>query len=248
MAFAPENKTYSETRTRTASAYVKFTPDYRVTLRILDTNAVLVWKHFIQEANAGKGMGAVCPNITAQTRVCPIEKSLEGLDKDSQEVRDRRAKKRYVVNVLDRTPYTTCDSCGIDTPGKKCTGCGNNLSKHTFAPLNKMKILEGGPMLFLQGLNPIEQIGQEDWGVDITGYDIVFQTSGSGRDKKTAGVPQQPSVLTDADFADPETGEPQKRFDLQLLAEPSPIEEIELMLQGATMQDLNELRGITVSA
>jgi len=253
MAFAPENKTYSETRTRTGSNYVKFTPDYRTVLRILDENAVLVWKHFIPEANAGKGMGAVCPNITAQTRVCPIEKSLEGLDKNDQKVSERRAKKRYVVNVLDRTPYTTCDSCGEETPGKKCS-CGNDLKKHTFTPLNRMKILEGGPMLFLQELNPLEQIAAEDWKhedgtpVTISDYDIVFQTQGQGRDKKTKAVAQQPTVLTEVDFADPETLEPQKRFDLQLLAEPTSIEEIELMMQGATMQDLNELRGIAVKS
>lgn len=246
MAFAPENKTYDETRKRTSTQYVKFTPEYRTTLRILDANAVLVWKHFIPEANAGKGMGAVCPNITAQTKVCPIEASLEGLDRTDPKVIERRAKKRYVVNVLDRTPYTVCDSCGTETPGKKCSACGNNLSKHTFAPLNRMKILEGGPMLFLQELNPLEELGREDFGedVDITGYDIVFSTQGQGRDKKTKATSTQPSVLDESVFIDPETGEPQKRFDLQLLAEPTSVEEIELMLQGATMADLNAVRGI----
>jgi hypothetical protein len=244
MVFAVEKKTYNEARTRTGSNYVKLVPEYRTVLRILDTNAALVWKHFIQEANAGKGMGAVCPNVTAQTRVCPIEKSLEGLDKDSQEVKDKRAKKRYIVNVLDRTPYTTCEACGTETPGKNCTSCGADLKKHTFKPLNKIKLLEGGPMLFLQGLNALEQLGQDDFNTDITGYDIVFQTQGKGRDKRTNVTPQQPSEIPDEDFLDPETGERQTKFNLDDLTEPNSIEEIELMMNGATMQDLNALRGI----
>jgi hypothetical protein len=246
MAFAPEKKTYDETRKRSSKEYVKFSTEYRTVLRILDTNAELVWKHWVPEANAGKGMGAVCPNVNAQTKVCPIDLSLEGLDKTDAKVIERRARKRYMVNVLDRTPHTVCDSCNTSTPGKKCTNCGNDLKKLVFKPLNRVKILEQGPQLFLQGLNPIEQMGQDDWGVDITGYDIVFQTSGSGRDRKIAAVPQQPSEIPDEDFIDPETNEVQKKFDLSLLAEPNTIEEIELMLKGATMADLNELRGIAV--
>lgn len=246
MPFAVEKKTYSEARTRTGSNYVKLVPEYRAVLRILDDNAALVWKHFIQEANAGKGMGAVCPNITAQTRVCPIEQSLEGLDKDDQTVKDRRAKKRYIVNVLDRTPYTTCDACGAETPGKNCTACGNDLGKHKFSPLNRIKLLEGGKMLFIDGLNELEKLGEEDFKTDITGYDIVFQTKGKGRDKRTSVTPQQPSVISPEDLLDPETGEPQRKFNLDDLTEPTSIEEIELMMNGATMQDLNELRGIAV--
>ena len=244
MPFAVEKKTYTEARTRTGSNYVKLVPEYRSVLRILDEQAALVWKHFIQEANAGKGMGAVCPNITAQTRVCPIEKSLEGLDKDSQEVKDRRAKKRYIVNVLDRTPYTTCQTCGAETPGKNCSACGADLKKHEFKPLNRIKLLEGGPMLFTQNLNALEVVGQEDFGVGITEYDIVFHTQGKGRDKRTTVNPSQPSVIPPEDFLDPETGEPQTKFNLDDLTEPTSVEEIELMMQGATMQDLNAIKGI----
>lgn len=244
MPFAVEKKTYTEARTRTGSNYVKLVPEYRSVLRILDDQAALVWKHFIQEANAGKGMGAVCPNVTAQTRVCPIEKSLEGLDKEDQTRRERQAKKRYIVNVLDRTPYTTCQSCGAETPGKNCTSCGADLKKHEFKPLNRIKLLEGGPMLFTQNLNALEVLGQEDFGVPITGYDIVFQTQGKGRDKRTNVTPQQPSELAPEDFLDPDTGEPQTKFNLDDLTEPNSVEEIELMLTGATMADLNALKGI----
>lgn len=242
MPFAVEKKTYSEARTRTGSNYVKLVPEYRAVLRILDDNAALVWKHFIQEANAGKGMGAVCPNVTAQTKVCPIEKSLEGADEDTR--REKQAKKRYIVNVLDRTPYTTCDACNAETPGKNCTACGNDISKNKFHPLNKIKLLEGGKMLFIDGLNELEKLGQEDFHTDITGYDIVFQTKGKGRDKRTSVTPQQPSVIPTEDFLDPETGEPQRKFNLEDLTEPNTVEEIELMMTGATMQDLNALRGI----
>lgn len=237
-----ERKNYSETRKRTSDSYVKFSPDFRITLRILDSNPTSVWKHWIPEANAGRGMMATCPNI-GQVRVCPIEESLQGRAKDDPEVMQRKAKKRYLVNVLDRTPYTVCDSCNSQTPGKKCINCGADLKKNTFTPLNKVKLLEGGPQLFTTTLKGIDDIQQGE-GLEITDYDIVFSTQGVGRDRKIAAIPNQPTQLSESDFLDAETGEPQRLFDLQLLSEPSTVEEIELMLKGATMEDLNAVRGI----
>lgn len=250
MPFAEQTKSYAQTRTRTASDYVKFNTDYRIVLRILDEKAKLSWKHWIKEANksedgAARGMFATCPNITAQTKVCPIEDMLKGLEKDDPTYLDKRAKKRFLVNVLDRTPYTVCSSCNEQTPGKKCQNCAAPLTKHDFVPLNKVKILEGGPQLFATTLNAVETMGNEDWGVDITAYDITFQTQGQGRDRKIAAIPQQPSELSETDFIDPETQEPQKRFDLELLSEPNTVEEIHLLLQGAGIAQLNELKGIT---
>ncbi len=244
MSFAPESKSYSDTRKRTSASYVKFSPDFRVVLRMLDENAKLVWKHWISEANAGKGMMATCPNVTAQTKVCPIEQSLVGLSKDDPKYVDRKAKKRYLVNVLDRTPYTVCDSCNNQTPGKKCVHCGADIKKNTFVPLNRVKLLESGPMLFTTTLNGVDQLQKEELGLSITDYDITFATQGAGRDRKISAIPLAAEPISEQDLLDPETGEPQKVFDLDLLSEPSPVEEIELMLKGATMEDLNALRGI----
>lgn len=244
MPFAQATKTYSDTRKRTSSSYVKFDPEYRVVLRILNPEARLVWKHWVSEANEGRGMGAICPNTSANVGGCPIEASLKDLPKDDPKRLEKRAKKRYIANVLDRTPYTTCSSCNERTPGKKCQSCGSDLKKNTFEPLNEVKILEGGPRLFFETLNGVEKLQTEELGLEITDYDIIFQTQGIGRDRKISAIPQAASELTEQDLADKETGEPQPLFDLDLLAEPASIEEIELMLQGATMQQLNELRGI----
>lgn len=244
MPFAENTRSYSDTRKRTSNAYVKFSSDYRVVLRILNPNARLSWKHWVGEANAGKGMMATCPNKSAQDKVCPIEASLHGLPKDDPRVMERKAKKRYTVNVLDRTPHTVCESCNTQTPGKKCVNCGNVLTKHTFAPLNRVKILEGGPQLFTQTLNGVDQLQTEEFGLEITDYDITFQTQGAGRDRKISAIPGAASEISETDMLDPETGEPQKLFDLDLLSEPTPVEEIELMMKGATIEDLNQLRGI----
>jgi hypothetical protein len=246
MPFAQETRTYSDTAKRTSAAYVKLVPEYRTVLRILNPNAKLVWKHWISEANAGRGMMAACPNTSAQDKVCPIEKSVAHLPKDSDERRAANARKRYMVNVLDRTPVTVCDSCNNQTPGKTCQHCSADLKKKKdFVPLNKVKILEGGPQLFTQTLNAVEKMQSEEFdGAEITDYDIVFQSIGVGRDKKTSAIPQPLSEISEADLEDPETGEPQKLFDLDLLAEPNTVEEIELMLKGATIADLNALRGI----
>lgn len=238
-------KSYSDTRKRTSNAYVKFSADQKVVLRVLNPQAKLVWKHWIPEANGGKGMMANCPNITAQTRVCPICAEVFALPKDSEERRSRSAKKRWIVNVLDRTPYTVCGSCNETVSGKKCTNCGADLKKNDFTPLNKVKLLEGGPQLFEQGLSAIAKLQEDDYdGADITEYDINFITQGTGRDRKINPSPTPPLALQESALLDPESGEKQELFDLDLLAEPTSIEEIELMLQGATMEQLNAVRGI----
>lgn len=241
-----ETYTYPQTRKRTSDSYVKFSPDHRVVLRMLDNQAKLIWKHWIPEANAGRGMMANCPN-TASTRECPIEKSLLGLAKDDPKVMDRRAKKRYVVNVLDRTPYTVCSSCNENTPkGKNCTNCQAALKgSQDYAPLNRVKLLESGPQLFATNLMQVEKLQKEDFpDNEITDYDIVFMTSGTGRERKIAATPQPPSELEADALLDKETGEEQKRFDLDLLSEPTSLEEIELMLAGATMDEINAARGL----
>lgn len=241
-----ETYTYPQTRKRTSDSYVKFSPDHRVVLRMLDNQAKLIWKHWIPEANAGRGMMANCPN-TASTRECPIEKSLVGLAKDDPKVIERRAKKRYVVNVLDRTPYTVCSSCNENTPkGKNCTNCQAALKgSQDYAPLNRVKLLESGPQLFATNLMQVEKLQKEDYpDNEITDYDIVFMTSGTGRERKIAATPQAPSDLEADALLEKETGEEQKRFDLDLLSEPSQIEEIELMLAGATIDEINAARGI----
>jgi len=242
-----ETYDFSTTRKRTSDSYVKFSPDFRVVLRMFDDHARLVWKHWIGEANAGRGMMANCPNTSPGMNVCPIEKSLKGLAKDDPEVMQRKAKKRFIVNVIDRTPYGACPSCSAQTPkAKVCTSCGAKLPANMeYAPLNKLKILEQGPQLFAQGLNAVEQMQKEDYPeAEITDYDIVFTTTGTGRDRKIAPIPQPPVPLAEDALIDPETSDVQKRFDLDLLIEPTPIEEIEAMMGGATMEQLNALRGI----
>jgi hypothetical protein len=149
--------------------------------------------------------------------------------------------------VLDRTPYTVCSSCNENTPkGKSCINCQAALKGSLdYAPLNKVKLLESGPQLFATNLNAVEKMQKEDYpDNEITDYDITFMTSGTGRERKIAATPQAPSDLEADALLDRETGEEQKRFDLDLLAEPSSIEEIELMLQGATIDELNAARGI----
>lgn len=245
MPFSDERVSYSDTRKRTGSSYVKFTSEHRTVLRMLDDHAKTIWKHWIPQANGGRGMGAVCPNIRSDLKICPIEEKLVGLAKDDPKVLENRARRRFVVNVLDRTPVTVCNSCETQTHGKKCSNCGADLKGHDFVPLNKVKILEGGPQLFNVTLNGVDKMQKEDFdGVEITEYDITFLTQGEGRDRKISATPQKPEPLSEIDLIDPETGEKQPLYDLELLAEPASVEEIEAMLKGATMEDLNAIRGV----
>lgn len=252
MPFSDEPRTYDDTRKRSSSEYLKFTPDYRTVARVLNTNARTVWKHWIPVANAGRGMGAVCPNTAPGLNICPIDAQFASRPRDDEERRANAPRRKFVVNVLDRTPYTTCKHCNTETPGKKnpagagkvCVNCGGDLKGLDFRPLNRVKILEQGPNLFNKQLNVIEQMQKEEVGKDITEYDITFTTQGIGRDRTITALPQDPSELEEDAFLDAETGEEQKLFDLDLLAEPASVEEITLMLQGATVEQLNAVRGI----
>lgn len=250
--FSEETKSYTETAKRTGAEYLKFQPEFRTVARILDTSARTVWKHFIPSANGGRGSGAVCPNITAGLNVCPIEAEVAHLPKDNPDRKNANARRKFVVNVLDRTPYTTCSFCNSPTPGKtvpgsrskKCVNCDGDLKGADFSPLNKVKILESGPQLFNQQLNVIEQMQRDELDVDITAYDITFTTQGTGRDRTVTALPQDPKPLEDDAFVDEETGEKQKLYDLETLGEPESPEVITLMLQGATTDQINAVKGI----
>jgi hypothetical protein len=137
-----------------------------------------------------------------------------------------------------------CNYCSNDTPGKQCQNCKADLKGHDFAPLNRVKILEGGPTLFKETLNAVETMQLDELGKDILQYDIVFAASGEGRERKINAIPQTPKDFEDEWLIDPETKEPQRLFDLDLLVEPNSIEEITAMMRGATMEELNALRNI----
>lgn len=253
MPFSDEARSYSDTAKRTGAEYLKFQPEYRTVARILNPNARTVWKHFISAANGGRGSGVVCPNITPGLNICPVEAEYSHLPKDDKERKDSYARRKFVVNVLDRTPYTTCNTCSGPTPakvvagtrGKICINCGADVSKgHDFKPLNKVKILESGPQLFNQQLNVIEEMQKQELDVDITAYDIVFTAQGTGRDRSITVMPQDPKPLEEDAFIDAETGEEQKLFDLEVLSEPGTVEEVTLMLQGATTEQILAVKGV----
>jgi len=235
-------RNFDQTLRRPTTDYVRFTDQYRVVLRVLNEEARTVWRHYITQANKGKGMSANCPNVRADMSVCPLELSVRGLPKESQERKDKIARRRYITNVLDRTPHTICPACNTNSPqtrSKDCISCGSDLSKADFQPLNKVKIMEGGIRLFNQGLNVIADNQAQDFdGADITEYDIVFTTTGENREKQIAPNPRQPTPLPAEALLDPLTGEKQALYDLDLLAEPSSLEEINLMLQGASKEDI----------
>lgn len=251
MPLSEERRSYDETQERTGAEYIKFTPDYRTVIRILQPEARTVWKHFIPQANQGRGSGAVCPNTAPGLNVCPIEQSVADLPRESQERKDNTARRRFIINVLDRTPYATCPHCSAQTPGKTkpsttgkfCVSCDGSLKGADFKPLNKVKILEQGPKLFNQQLNTIEKIQLEETGKPITDYDITITAQGNNRDRVLTAMPQDPKEIAPEELNDPETGEPQKLWDLDLLAEPTSSEVITLMIQGASREQIAAVVG-----
>lgn len=252
MPFSNPARTYTETAKRTSAEYVRFDPKYRNVLRMLDPEARQVWKHWINAANGGRGLSPVCANTEPGMNVCPVDLLTADLPKDAPERKANNARRRFVINVLDRTPTAVCPSCDSQTPAitnpaqpgsKKCIRCEADLKGVKFAPLNKIKIMEQGPRLFNDQLNVISDMQEADFGKAITEYDITFTTQGEGREKKITAIPQEPKELEAGALLD-ENGEPQKKYSLDDLAEPTSVEVIQLMLEGGTVDQINALRGI----
>lgn len=246
VAEEPQARTRSreETLERKSTDYVKFSPFYRTVVRLLQDNARTVWKHYVPQANKGGGLSAVCPNIVPGLNACPIEQKYSDLPKDDPERRANNARKRFIINVLDRTPHTTCPHCSALTPGKTgadrkgkfCINCDGDLKGTDFAPLNKLKILEQGPKLFYQ-FNTIEKLQLEEIEKPISGYDITITSEGVGRDRVLTAMPGADKELEKDAMLDDE-GNEQTLYDLELLAEPTASEAILLMLQGASIDQI----------
>lgn len=82
---------------------------------------------------------------------------------------------------------------------------------------------------------------KDDLNLEITDYDIKFTTSGKGRDRKIAALPVDAEPIDIAKIVD-EEGNPVKLFDLDVICEPNTVEEVRLMLEGATMDEINAMQ------
>lgn len=127
--------------------FIRFTPDYTVTVQILEPDASknILWQHFIPQArkkDGGRGVSVQCPGID----ICPICQRNKDLERDHPDY--IKPQKRHYVNVLDLTPRKTCPLCETVTYNSdKCSYCDSSLTD--VEPSEPMvKLMERGVELF----------------------------------------------------------------------------------------------------
>lgn len=135
---------------------------------------------------------------------CPICKNNQQLRLEYPETyfseRGFSAKRRrYYVNVIDRTLAVTCPECGKEwkTTGPTQCSCGKSLIGVALAPINKIKVMANGPTLFEEDLNALEKLvlDADKNPVGIMNFDIALLVKGTGKDRTISAVPQQISEL-----------------------------------------------------
>jgi len=186
------------------SDYVRITSQHQTVLRVVDDAPTKSWQHFVPKghkgfpnANNGNGIGVMCSGQNT-CPVCAWNKSLPTDDSGLLKVRPV-----YSFNVIDRTPVKACptEDCGYvayyenDTWVEDCPTCGADLTSVVSAPKDKVQIMQKGITVIKQ-LATFEQ--DDDLG-DLSGYDVKFDTRGTGKDSVTTCIPK-PSSESVADI------------------------------------------------
>lgn len=186
-------------QTANESPFVSLKEGNDVVLRILDQEPVEFWMYWF-DVNAG---GSRVGRSLIVARDNPIRKYMDSLGEDNP--KHRKPSHRARVNVLDRTP----DDKGNVANKVKILEYGSNLDKEFGALHGRARKRTD----FSKKLN-------------IWDFDILFITSGSGRDKVV-----KPMQHLDDDPLSPELLA-LPRYDLRQMCQPLPNEAIEALIDG----------------
>jgi hypothetical protein len=220
--------------------YLRFVEGSPLIVRILDKTAYSVDKHWIQKVNT---------SVICLGEQCPICKHNEELRAESPNT-FRRSKgyiginRRYMVNVLDRTPVLKDTETGIEyyaSKGKFPTiDSSGEKSLVGLEPesSNTIKILERGRELFEQ-LSMIhnETIKVED-DVEtggLTSFDVKLVTMGRGKDTVITVMPMLTSDDNVESILEKEGLEPHILSTVGILL--SPDEMVDLT-RGISLKDI----------
>jgi len=163
------------------------------TVRILTDGYLAIQTHYINRATV-QCIGEDCP-------VCANNKMIMMQFPDTYKDEAKWSPRRTVnlVNVLDKTLVRTCSKCGAEShaPSNQgptaCSKCGEIVTGES-TPSMKIKVLSRGVTLFDQ-LDAINNAILDSKGerVGLTGYDLTFVISGSGKNKIITPIAGQTS-------------------------------------------------------
>lgn len=176
--------------------FLRFREGVPVTVRILDVHADKVLKHWINKSKT---------SVLCLGESCPICQQNETIRRENPKTFNKikgyiPVQRRWMVNVLDRTPVIKDpesgeEYCAIKGKFPTVTNDGErSLVNIQPTPSNTIKILERGQTLFeLLAAIHADSITEGDDGESggITTFDIKLIPAGSGTDMVISVIPQQ---------------------------------------------------------
>lgn len=202
------------------------------TVRILTANRLELYTHYVNRANVAC-LGDDCP-VCANNKVL-IMQFPETFKEESKYSPKRLLK---LVNVLDKTLVRVCPKCQTENHANgqapSTCRCGEILTT-TPTSSNKIKVLSSGVKLFDQ-LDAINNAILDTSGerIGLTGYDLTFLVSGTGKNKVITPITGQVSPAPEYDEKD--------LFDLEnVTIKLTPAEMVDLQ-RGVSLKDIFSAR------
>jgi len=246
MAFGDARKNSTASQAMSAegfyeSPFVKFVPGERV-LRVLDTDAITYFRYFLK-VNFGGDQRFRSINVGGYHN--PVKEFMDNLGEDHPDY--ARPQKRYIINVLDRTPVKKTEKGVTVLPGEggKYPAIdptfNEDVSSQDPVPNNRVMILEMGITLY-DNLVDLSEAGirsPDTYEVmTIHDFDVRIRTKGQGRDRRQSVIA---STESSNDF--PSDAFTRERYDLQKIIEPLPDELLKEVLEGGDYMEILDKAG-----
>jgi hypothetical protein len=229
MPFYVDIKDFSKDFTKTK--FFVWTPGEH-TIRILDED---VPSHLCYWFGSGhvKALGADDPQATQNKRI-----RMENPDNFKKVKGYRQLNIRYFMNILDRTVVKICPECGKEVKliGGEfqvvCPHCSEGkLAGVEAAPLNEVRMLQGGRTLFEQfvekQLTTKDEEGNE---VGVQNFDLKLIVVGTGAQRTTVAIL--------GDGRDEVVVPPDQLYDTSKMIPEVTVEEMEKLVAGVSLRDL----------
>jgi hypothetical protein len=236
MPFNVDIKDFGKTFEKTK--YFVWTPGEH-TIRILDED---VPHHLCYWFGSGhvKALGADDPQALLNKRI-----RMENPDNYKKVKGYRPLNVRYFMNVLDRTVVKICPECEREVKAISgefpavCPVCAKGqLANVEAAPLNQVRIIQGGKTLFEQfvekQLTTKDEEGNE---IGVQNFDLKLIVVGTGSNRNTVAIA--------GEGRDKVNVPPESLFDTSKMIPEVSIEEMEKLVSGVSLRDVLAARRAT---
>jgi hypothetical protein len=152
---------------------------------------------------------------------------------------------RYAVNVLDRTVSKICPNCDADVKATNgtfpavCPSCNSTAVVNVEpAPLNRVRVMQGGKTLFDQIKTKDDTIRDEEGNPrGVQNFDLKLIVVGTGNQRMT--------VATETTSYDEIEISPENLFDTETIFPKVTYEEMEQLVRGVSLRDIFAARRST---